>query len=361
MTPPTSTSSPTEGAAAAARATLDRLVETWGRPNSPRSVRGRPVRQDRFFRGGGTAAGDRVRDRDRCGPLRAAGGREHPRQHTLALRGSRIGSITSRPRWPVAELRFRHAGLSGLVTTVGGGPSLSTRRRPVSACRPRRRAAQARDGLHHATRGRARRHDDGGSLLALRRTLLGGLSLRPEDLDGLILVTQTPDYSSPSTAISLQHRLGLRTDTLCFDMRLGCSGFVYGLSVAYSLVESGLSRVLLCVGDVASRMVAADDRAITPSWAMQAPPSWSSGATPTACSSSTATGRARRPCSSRTAACARIAEDRDKPASMHMDGAQVFNFTLKRVPPLITDILAAAGMGPEEPDFYVCTSRTSTS
>jgi 3-oxoacyl-[acyl-carrier-protein] synthase-3 len=47
------------------------------------------------------------------------------------------------------------------------------------------------------------------------------------------------------------------------------------------------------------------------------------------------------------------AEDRDKPASMQMDGAQVFNFTLKRVPSLITDILAAADLRPEEPDFYV--------
>ncbi len=60
------------------------------------------------------------------------------------------------------------------------------------------------------------------------RHLLRGLDLQPDAVDGLILVTQTPDYSSPSTSIAMQHRLGMRTDTLCFDIRLGCSGFVYG-------------------------------------------------------------------------------------------------------------------------------------
>ena len=160
-------------------------------------------------------------------------------------------------------------------------------------------------------------------------------------------------YSSPSTAIGLQHRLGMRTDTLCFDMRLGCSGFVYGLSVAYSLVESGLTRILLCVGDVASRMVAPDDRAITPIMGDAGAAVLVERRETESVFQLHSDGSGEKALFIPHSGLRRDAEDRDKPASMHMDGAQVFNFTLKRVPSLITDILAAAGMRPEEPDFYV--------
>ncbi|MBA9065708.1 MULTISPECIES: 3-oxoacyl-[acyl-carrier-protein] synthase III C-terminal domain-containing protein [Methylobacterium] len=254
----------------------------------------------------------------------------------------------------MAELRFRHAGLSGLVTTVGGR-ALAFDAEAASLGMSPEEAERLKRAMGFTTRHVVVRDDTTTADLCLHsaRTLLGGLSLRPEDLDGLILVTQTPDYSSPSTAISLQHRLGLRTDTLCFDMRLGCSGFVYGLSVAYSLVESGLSRVLLCVGDVASRMVAADDRAITPIMGDAGAAVLVERRDTDSVFQLHSDGSGEKALFIPHSGLRADAEDRDKPASMHMDGAQVFNFTLKRVPPLITDILAAAGMGPEEPDFYV--------
>ena len=254
----------------------------------------------------------------------------------------------------MAELRFRHAGLAGLVTTVGGR-ALAFDAEAADLGMAPDEAERLKRAMGFTTRPVVVRDDTTTADLCLHsaRQLLDGLGLRPEDLDGLILVTQTPDYSSPSTAIGLQHRLGMRTDTLCFDMRLGCSGFVYGLSVAYSLVESGLTRILLCVGDVASRMVAPDDRAITPIMGDAGAAVLVERRETESVFQLHSDGSGEKALFIPHSGLRRDAEDRDKPASMHMDGAQVFNFTLKRVPSLITDILAAAGMRPEEPDFYV--------
>ena len=165
----------------------------------------------------------------------------------------------------MADLRFSRATLAGLVTTVGARVQAFDDEAAALGLAPEE-AERLKRAMGFSTRHVVADPGTTTADLCLHsaRHLLRGLDLQPDAVDGLILVTQTPDYSSPSTSIGMQHRLGMRTDTLCFDIRLGCSGFVYGLSVAYSLVESGLDRVLLCVGDVASRMVATGDRSITP-------------------------------------------------------------------------------------------------
>ena len=151
----------------------------------------------------------------------------------------------------------------------------------------------------------------------------------------------------------MQHRLGMRTDTLCFDVRLGCSGFVHGLSIAYSLVQSGLSRVLLCVGDVASRMVATDDRSITPIMGDAGAAAIIERRETESVFQLYSDGSGEKALFIPNSGLRVDPEDREKPATMHMDGAQVFNFTLKRVPALIRDILACSGLRPEDPDFFV--------
>jgi len=83
----------------------------------------------------------------------------------------------------------------------------------------------------------------------------------PKDIGFLIFCTQSPDYFMPSTACVLQNRLGLPTTAgaLCID--LGCSGFVYGLAIANSIVESNLAKnVLLLTGDTISKYMHADDK-----------------------------------------------------------------------------------------------------
>lgn len=77
---------------------------------------------------------------------------------------------------------------------------------------------------------------------------------RPEEIGVLINITQTPDYRTPSTALVIQKRLGLSRDCLTFDINLGCSGFVYGVSLAASILKtSTASKGLVTVGDTLAR------------------------------------------------------------------------------------------------------------
>ena len=76
------------------------------------------------------------------------------------------------------------------------------------------------------------------------------------DIDGLVFVSQTPDYILPATSISLQNRLGLSKDTVCIDIHYGCSGFIYGLFQAASWVScKACKKVLVLCGDTTTRMI----------------------------------------------------------------------------------------------------------
>ncbi len=84
------------------------------------------------------------------------------------------------------------------------------------------------------------------------RRLLQELRWSPDSVGALVLVTQSPDYLMPSTAIVLQERLELSRSCLAFDMNLGCSGWVYGLSVVSSLMQTlRIQRALLLAGETA--------------------------------------------------------------------------------------------------------------
>jgi len=81
------------------------------------------------------------------------------------------------------------------------------------------------------------------------------------EIDILLFVSQTPDYRMPATSISLQHRLGLHKSTAAFDISLGCSGFVYGLSVAYAYANMPqVRKVLLLDGETRSKVYHPKDR-----------------------------------------------------------------------------------------------------
>lgn len=80
--------------------------------------------------------------------------------------------------------------------------------------------------------------------------LLQSLEWQREEIGAIIVVTQSPDYLSPSTAIILQDRLGLPQATVAFDVNLGCSGYPFGLHLLGSMIASGgINKGLLLVGD----------------------------------------------------------------------------------------------------------------
>ncbi len=89
---------------------------------------------------------------------------------------------------------------------------------------------------------------------AAAEQLIGYLGWKKSEIDALLFVSQTADYSSPATACILQDRLGLDKETYAADISMGCTGWVYGLSVAASLASHGsMRKVLLCVGDAKRR------------------------------------------------------------------------------------------------------------
>lgn len=95
--------------------------------------------------------------------------------------------------------------------------------------------------------------------------LLTDNGIERSSIDALIFVSQTSDYHQPATSPLLQHKLGLSTSCLCFDVNLACSGFVYGLSIAYSFAsQNGVNNVLLLVGETMSKTVSQHDKVSTP-------------------------------------------------------------------------------------------------
>ena len=69
----------------------------------------------------------------------------------------------------------------------------------------------------------------------------------PQDIEAVMMATCTPEYIVPSTASIIQKNIGNKT-AAAFDFNSACSGFVYGLTTAYSLINSGVMKNILLVG-----------------------------------------------------------------------------------------------------------------
>ena len=96
---------------------------------------------------------------------------------------------------------------------------------------------------------------------AAAEKLISDNNIDKNDIDLLIFISQTPDYRMPATSVLLQDRLGLSKKTIAFDINLGCSAFIYGLSVVYSMMQnSGLKKALLLDGETRSKIYSPKDR-----------------------------------------------------------------------------------------------------
>jgi 3-oxoacyl-[acyl-carrier-protein] synthase III len=86
-----------------------------------------------------------------------------------------------------------------------------------------------------------------------------------EDIQILIFVSQTPDYFLPASSVMLQNRLGLPKSCMAFDINLGCSGYVYGLSVISSMMSNAkMKKGLLLAGDVSTIDTPWEDKSVYP-------------------------------------------------------------------------------------------------
>lgn len=95
--------------------------------------------------------------------------------------------------------------------------------------------------------------------------LIADLGWDKSEIEALVLVTQTPDYILPATSCILQDRLGLSKSCMALDISLGCSGWVYGLSVIAGLMSNGgIKKGLLLAGDTTSKHESVADKASWP-------------------------------------------------------------------------------------------------
>jgi len=96
---------------------------------------------------------------------------------------------------------------------------------------------------------------------AAAEKLLADMNIDRSQIDLLLFISQTPDFRMPATSVILQNRLGLSTSVMTLDINLGCSAFLYGLTVAYSMIASGtVKKALILDGETRSKVYSLKDR-----------------------------------------------------------------------------------------------------
>jgi 3-oxoacyl-[acyl-carrier-protein] synthase-3 len=206
--------------------------------------------------------------------------------------------------------------------------------------------------------------------VAAAQRLFGDEVCRRQDIDFLIFCTQSPDYPLPATSCVMQERLGLRRDVGAFDFNQGCSGFVYGLSLAKGLIETGqAARVLLITAETYTKYVNPRDRSVRTIFGDGAAATLIEGVDSDAPHLGpfvfgtdgkgkgqliVPAGGARLPRSAETAIESEAeGGNRRSLDNLYMNGAEVFNFTLRVVPEMVNGLLAKAGLAPDDVDLWV--------
>jgi 3-oxoacyl-[acyl-carrier-protein] synthase III len=143
----------------------------------------------------------------------------------------------------MAMLSFDQVGVAGMAAAV---PAQVIRNREYTTYFPAADVAEIVDKTGIEERRFAPEGMCASDLVfAAAEKIIADLNVNKDEIDLLVFVSQTPDYRMPATSVLLQERLGLSKQTMAFDLSLGCSAFVYALSVVFSLVQSGQIRKAL--------------------------------------------------------------------------------------------------------------------
>jgi 3-oxoacyl-[acyl-carrier-protein] synthase III len=194
------------------------------------------------------------------------------------------------------------------------------------------------------------------------RRVLEGLEWSPDSVDALLFVSQTPDFRLPPTACALQADLGLPSQCIAFDINLGCSGYPYAIWLGMTMIQTGAARrVLLAVGDTISRIVDPNDRATAllfgdagtvtalEASAEASPSHFILGSDGKGVSNLIVpTGGFRD-----YAACGDPRLAGKLGTALYMDGGEIFNFTLRTIPPLVARTVELGSADGKAPDFYL--------
>lgn len=207
--------------------------------------------------------------------------------------------------------------------------------------------------------------------VAAAEGLMAQLDWDPASVEVLVFVSQDADYVLPATACIMQKRLGLPTSAAAFDVPLGCSGYVYGLWIASRLLGGSTARrALVLCGDNSSRYLHPEDRATLPLFgdagsatALEIDPA----AAPMSVVLGTDGGGAPHifvkaggkrhclipPVPSPAPLTAEEEDRRARDSRLTLNGAEVFAFTLRAVPPLLRETMEHAGVGVDDLDWVV--------
>lgn len=173
------------------------------------------------------------------------------------------------------------------------------------------------------------------------------LGRRIDAVDCLVVCTQNPDGAGlPHTSAIVHGKLGLPQNCACFDIALGCSGYVYGLSIVKAFMrDNGMSSGLLFTADPYSKIIDPQDKntvllfgdAATVTLLQEGgiPGTWT-------------------PSAFRFGTCGKdggALENRN--GTLHMNGRAVFNFSATAVPPQVIALLKGAGLGPTDIDLFL--------
>lgn len=203
-------------------------------------------------------------------------------------------------------------------------------------------------------------------IFALQKLFESG-ELQIDEFQALIVVTQSPDYFLPQTSSVIHGELGLNKDIICVDIAQGCAGYVMGLIQAFMMLNTvGINKVVLANVDVLSRKVSPRDR--------NSYPLVGDAASITIVENSNSgnifasinhagqdrsaliipAGGFAAPSTSETAILHEAGDGNHRSLdNLVMDGAAVFNFVQREVPPMIESLLVESGISRDEVHGYV--------
>jgi 3-oxoacyl-[acyl-carrier-protein] synthase-3 len=187
-----------------------------------------------------------------------------------------------------------------------------------------------------------------------------------EDIDFILLCTQSADYALPTTACLLQSRLDIPRSAGALDYNLGCSGYIYGLGLAEGLISSGQASVILLItADTYSKYMDPSDKAVRTLFG--------DGATATLIEATSekrpligpfvygtdgrGAGHLIVPNSGTRQGCPpRLVDSRGGLVTeprLYMDGQRIFQFAIEQVPTVVASILEKGGVSRDNVDLFV--------
>lgn len=191
---------------------------------------------------------------------------------------------------------------------------------------------------------------------------------KPEDLDFLLFCTQSPDYFLPASACLIHKELGLRPDCGALDFNQGCAGYIYGLSLCKSLIESGMAQhVLLITAETYSKHIHPQDKSTRTIFGDGGAATLVSvaehngiGSVVVGTDGSGASnliveaGGMRNPKSNETKQ--EVVDENGNvrcKENLYMNGPEIFNFTIRTIPRVTNELLKKEKLNLDDIDFFI--------